>query len=379
METDIPMQKKRVLIVGGGVGGMSAAISLSQIGFHVELIDIDPAWRVYGAGITITGPTLRAFKALGVLPEIMELAYTGHGIQVCSVDGTKLTVLPTPVREEDGIPGCGGIMRPVLHRILSERTKACGVQVRLGLTVQEIDQDASGVRVRFSDGTQGKYDLLIGADGLFSKVRELMFPHAPSPAYTGQSAWRAFLPRPPEIDRRHFFLGGPFKVGLTPVSDRDMYMFLLQNTVEKPRFPDEQLHIELRPLTQHYGGIIRRIGEELGPASNIILRPLEAFLLPAPWYAGKVLLIGDAAHPTTPQLASGAGLAVEDAVVIREELERANSVEEALEHFMQRRYRRCRLVVENSLDIGRREQAGRPIEEQTVLVEQSLKLLAEPI
>jgi 2-polyprenyl-6-methoxyphenol hydroxylase-like FAD-dependent oxidoreductase len=93
-----------------------------------------------------------------------------------------------------------------------------------------------------------------------------------------------------------------------------------------------------------------------------------------------VLLIGDAAHPTTPQLASGAGIAVEDAIVLTHELERTGwQVEPALEAFMKRRWDRCRLVVENSVEIGRREQAGRPIKEQTELVEQSLAKLAEPI
>ncbi|WP_414222390.1 FAD-dependent oxidoreductase [Cupriavidus necator] len=373
------MQQRRALILGGGIGGMSAAISLATLGMEVDLIDLDPEWRVYGAGITITGPTLRAFKALGILPEIMEHAYTGEGIQICAVDGSRLAVLPTPVRPEDAIPGCGGIMRPVLHRILSQQTLSSGVRVRLGISVERYTEDRSGIEVRFTDGTDGRFDLLIGADGLFSRIRKLAFPHAPAPTYTGQSAWRVRLPRAPEIDRRHFFLGGPFKVGLTPVSASEMYMFLLQNTVDKPRYPDDRLHHELRELTRHYGGIVRQIGDELTPESGIVLRPLEAFLLPGPWHTGRVLLIGDAAHPTTPQLASGAGLAVEDALIIRQCLEVESDIGAAFARFMERRYARCRLVVENSLEIGRREQAGRPIEEQTVLVEQSLKALAEPI
>ncbi|WP_431286456.1 FAD-dependent oxidoreductase [Roseateles chitinivorans] len=373
------MQQRRALIVGGGIGGMSAAIALAESGVDIELIDLDPQWRVYGAGITITGPTLRAFKALGVLEDIMAKAYTGHGIQVCGVDGAPLRVLPTPVREQDGIPGCGGILRPLLHTILSTRVRAAGVQVRLGLSVARCDDDGDGVSVTFTDGSSGRFDLVIGADGLFSRVRDLIFPDAPRPAFTGQNAWRLKLPRPDGIDRRHFFLGGPYKVGLTPVSADEMYLFLLQNSTEKLRVAEADLHLRLRELLSAYGGVLREIAEALSPRSEIVLRPLEAFLMPGPWYRGRVLLIGDAAHPTTPQLASGAGLAVEDALVLRDCLDESTDVESAFERYMARRYARCRLVVENSLEIGRREQAGRPIEEQTQLVEQSLEVLAQPI
>ncbi|AYR24617.1 FAD-dependent oxidoreductase [Herbaspirillum rubrisubalbicans] len=373
------MQQKNILIVGGGVGGMSTAIAMAGLGHRVDLIDLDPEWRVYGAGITITGPTLRAFKALGVLPDIEAQAYTGTGIQVCSSEGARLAVLPTPVRLEDGIPGCGGIMRPVLHKILSDKVLAAGVNVRLGLSVDKLEQTPDQVDVELTDGSKAAYDLVVGADGLFSRIRGLLFPDAPLPQYTGQSAWRAQLPRPPEIDRRHFFLGGPYKVGLTPVSQDRMYMFLLENSKEKRRIPDHDLPAELARLTRPYGGIIRDIGQSLSAENTIVHRPLEAFLLPGPWFKGRVLLIGDAAHPTTPQLASGAGLAAEDALVLAEELGKENRIEHALQRYMSRRYERCLLVVKNSMEIGRREQAGRPIAEQTILVEQSLKTLAEPI
>jgi 2-polyprenyl-6-methoxyphenol hydroxylase-like FAD-dependent oxidoreductase len=101
--------------------------------------------------------------------------------------------------------------------------------------------------------------------------------------------------------------------------------------------------------------------------------------LPAPWYRGRVLLIGDSAHPTTPQLASGAGMAIEDALVLAEELQRADGVEPAFSRFMKRREARCRLVTESSMELGRLEQVRAPVEEQTKVVEQALLILSEPI
>lgn len=369
---------QKALVVGGGIGGMSAAIALRRDGVAVDLVDLDPHWRVYGAGITITGATLRAFKALGILDEVAAHAYTGEGIQVCDRAGRPLRLVPTPAAG-DGIPGCGGIMRPLLHGILSRRTLDAQANVRLGLTVDAITSDEHGVEVRFSDGSPGRYDLVVGADGVFSRVRKLLFPAAPAPQYTGQCVWRIVAPRPREVTRRHFFLGGPVKVGLTPVSADQMYMFLLETTPRRPVLDDEALERELAALLAGYGGALDGIQQRRVPGTGIVLRPLEGFLLPWPWHLGRTLLIGDAAHPTTPQLASGAGMAVEDALVLAHELRSAATVEQAFAGFMARRYERCRLVVENSLEIGRREQRRAPIEEQTRLVEESLRVLAQPI
>lgn len=368
----------KVLVVGGGIGGMSAAITLRRLGVQVDLVDLDPGWRVYGAGITITGATLRAFKALGILDEVLAQAYAGEGIQICDRDGRPLRIVPTPAAEA-GVPGCGGIMRPLLHSILSQRTLASEVSVRLGMTVDHLDSDAAGIDVRFSDGAEARYDLVIGADGVFSRVRQLLFPDAPRPQYTGQCVWRIVAHRPPAMDRRHFFLGGPVKVGLTPVSKDQMYLFLLETTARRPVLDEPMLASELARLLEGYGGPLAEILDRRVAGTPIVLRPLEGFLLPKPWHAGRVLLIGDATHPTTPQLASGAGMAIEDALVLGDVLRDAGTVEGALSAFIARRYERCRLVVENSLEIGRREQRRAPIEEQTQLVEESLRVLAEPI
>jgi 2-polyprenyl-6-methoxyphenol hydroxylase-like FAD-dependent oxidoreductase len=230
---------RRALIVGGGIAGMSTAITLGKIGVAVDLIDLDPQWRVYGAGISITGPTLRAFGALGILDAVRREGFTGDGIQVCDAQGQPSHVVPTPIVADGDVPGSGGIMRPVLHRILSEKTLASGAQVRLGLTVDALHSDAEGVTALMSDGTSHRYDLVVGADGVFSKVRRLLFPEAPGPVYTGQCVWRVTVPRQPEVVRRMFFLGGPVKVGLTPVSRDEMYMFVLETGPKRPPMPDE--------------------------------------------------------------------------------------------------------------------------------------------
>jgi 2-polyprenyl-6-methoxyphenol hydroxylase-like FAD-dependent oxidoreductase len=370
---------RRALVVGGGIAGMASAIMLRRNGVPVDLIDLDPEWRVYGAGITITGPTLRAFEALGILDRVIADAHTADGVQVCDVAGEPLSVIPTPSPAGSRVPGSGGIMRPTLHKILSGDVLALGANVRLGITVDEITNGTDAEHVRFSDGTSGDYDLVVGADGLYSKVRTLLFPNAPVPQFTGQACWRLMTRRLPGIDRRHYFLGGPVKAGLTPVSASEMYMFVLENVDVNVRVDPAVFYRKLSDLLVAYGGPLAEVRAALNPESSIVYRPLETMLLPAPWHAGRTVIVGDAAHATTPQLASGAGMAVEDGLVVAQEMQRAATVEEGLRGFMRRRYERCRLVVENSVQLGRYEVDRAPVEAQTSLVALSLEKLAEAI
>lgn len=363
-----------VLVVGGGIGGMSAALALARRGVAVTLIDSDPNWRVYGAGITITGMSLRAFDDLGVLEEIRARGYIHNGMRPRRFTGEPMG---EPRFAPDGAPPVmlgGGIMRPVLHDILSTRVRAVGIDVRLGATVDTLEQDADGVEVTLTDGKSGRYDLVIGADGIYSKTRELIFPDAPKPKFTDQGCWRIVADRPPEIDRAEIYFGGPLKVGMSPISQDQMYMFLLEHVRGNPWFAPET-HVEhLRELMAPFGGHIPTIRENLGEHSLINYRPLEWLLLPDPWYKGRVVLIGDAAHATTPHMASGAGLAVEDGLVLAEELAKTDDVAAALRGFMDRRFERAKLVVESSVKSGEMEIAG----QQNSLLATATQQLAAP-
>jgi 2-polyprenyl-6-methoxyphenol hydroxylase-like FAD-dependent oxidoreductase len=371
--------KKTGLIVGGGIAGMSAAIMLRRAGIDVDLVDLAREWKMVGAGLTISASTLRAFQQLGILDQVQALGHTHAGIQVCDVEGRPLRNVVSPPLPDADIPGAAGILRPVLHGILAQSLAQHGVTVRLGMTVTGIRQEGARSAVQFSDGTAGSYDFIVGSDGLFSTTRKLLFPEAAAPAFTGQACWRLVLPRPPEIDQRHFFLGGPVKVGLTPVSRDEMYLFLLEHVPLNPWRDPATQYIQLGKLLEGFGGILKSIREGLSANSTIVYRPLEGHLLRHDWYRGNAILLGDAAHATTPQLASGAGMAVEDGIVLAAEICRSESVQEAFANFMRRRYERCRLVVENSLEIGRLEVAGASGVEQTAVVERSLAVLAEPI
>lgn len=362
------------LVIGGGIAGMSAALALHEAGVTVHLIDRDPQWRVYGAGITITGPTLRVMKRLGILEDVLREGYAADGLLACDIDGNVLAEIGTGGVEGADHPGAGGIMRPALHRLLAVRIRAAGIRLSLGLQPTGI---ASGrpKRVTFDDGSAGDYDLVVGADGIFSSTRQMLFPEAGEPNYVGQVCWRLMTERDPRIERRTYFLGGPCKVGINPVSRDGMYMFLLEPRPAFQRLPDDQLHIRLGELMKPFGGVVATLREKLGEASNIVVRPLETIFVSAPWHRDGVVLIGDAAHATTPQLASGAGMAMEDGVVLGECLAATSSVDAALDLFMERRFARCALVVSKSLMLGRLEKDGASPMEQVQVVEAALRQL----
>ncbi|HEU0043515.1 FAD-dependent oxidoreductase [Sphingomonas sp.] len=368
----------RALVVGGGIGGMSAAIALRQRGVAVDLVDIDPEWRVYGAGITITGPTLRAFNRLGLIDAIAREGYFSDRVEFYSADGILISTLDSPVLEP-GIPAAGGILRPVLHRIMSERTVADGTQVRLGVTVDGFVEDDDGVHVTFTDGTSGRYDAVIGADGSHSRLRARLFPGAPKLEFTGQGCWRILAPRPANVTCSQIWFGPECKLGMNPCSPDSMYMFATTHMPGNPHVAEDQLLHGMRDILAPFGGDVAAVRAGLGPDSQPNYRPLFAMTLPAPWNIGRIGLIGDAVHPTTPHLATGAGLSVEDGIVLAEELMAADSVAEGWVRFTARRLERARLVVENSVQIGRFEQEGGRDSDVRDLMRLTTQALAEPV
>jgi 2-polyprenyl-6-methoxyphenol hydroxylase-like FAD-dependent oxidoreductase len=367
--------KPLVLIVGGGIAGMSAGIALRENGVDVELVERDPEWRVYGAGITITGPTLRAMRRLGVYEEVAATGYVGDGIDVCSVDGRRLFQIDTRSPDCRDVASAGGILRPNLHKILSKRLLALGPTIRLGVYPASYAWSDGRAVVAFSDGSTGSYHLVVGADGINSDTRRILFPSAPAPAYAGQMCWRLMTERHPLVERRMFFLGGPGKVGVNPVSVDQMYMFYLEGASE-PLRRDERTQPEvLRTLLQEYDGVLKDVRESIDDTSNIICRPLETVLAGDSWVNRNIVLIGDAAHATTPQLASGAGMGIEDGLVLAQEIAGAETIERALARFMERRYQRCKLVVDASLEISRLERARSDPKAQAGVLETALAAL----
>jgi 2-polyprenyl-6-methoxyphenol hydroxylase-like FAD-dependent oxidoreductase len=272
------------------------------------------------------------------------------------------------------------MMRPVLHDVLAGAMEEAGVPVRFGTTVAALEQAEDGVDVIFNDGREAHYDLVVGADGAGSKLRTLLFGDGLEPDYTGQAVWRAMVPRPADVDCRQAYFGPRNKAGFNPVSQSEMYVYLVQNVTGDPRLAPERWPAVMRELLIDFGGYIGAVRDTITDPRRIVYRPVGSRLLPAPWYSGRALLIGDAAHTAAPHLASGAGIAIEDAIVLADLIGSGAPAAEVLAAFMTRRWERCRLVVENSHQLGEWEKTpGMAGADPVGLQASSFAALAQPI
>lgn len=338
-----------VLIVGAGIGGLAAAIALTRGGHRVTLIEKDPAWSVYGVGIIQQSNVVRAMDQLGVLDAFIDASCGFDAVEIFIPDGTMVARVPSP-RLVEGRPANVGIGRKALQKVLGESAVALGAELRLGLTVAEIADDGAGVSVTFSDGTSGRYDLVVGADGIYSQTRAAVLPDAETPEFTGQAVWRYNFPRPAEMDALQVF-NGPTGAGLVPMDATTMYMFLTTPEPGNPRYPQEGMAERMRERLSRCAPRLRELASEIVDDAGVVYRPLEAMLVNGSWHKGRVALLGDAVHATTPHLGQGAGMAIEDAIVLAEELARHDAVEPALAAYRDRRFERCRYIVESSLAI----------------------------
>lgn len=367
------------LIVGGGLAGQTLATALTRHGVRADLIELHARWNVLGVGISVQGPTLRALKTIGLLDGCLKDGFGYSELTNCDQNGKVLSVVDLPRMLGPDYPSCVGIMRPVLHDVLFAAMQAVQVPVRMGLAVKCLHHDDAGVDVTFSDGSTGRYDLVVGADGAHSKLREELFGTTHRPQYTGQAVWRAMVPRPSNVKGRHSYYGPRHKSGFNPVSQSEMYIYLVENVTGNPRVEPEEWPARMRGLLQDFGGYIGEVRETITDPARIVYRPVESLIMPKPWHKGRVVLIGDAVHTAPPQLASGAAIAIEDAIVLAEMLGGAGDIADILDRFVARRFERCRLVVDNSYQLGEWEKnPGAAGADPAALQAASYAALAQP-
>lgn len=375
------MDEGPILIVGGGVAGLTAAIALSARARRVEVIERDPAWSVYGVGIIQQANVVRAMAQLGVLDDYLGSAFGFDHVQMFAPDGSAIARIPSPRLAEDSYPANVGIGRPALHKVLGDKAKAVGAAIRLGVTAQTITDapGSTGVEVAFSDGTHGRYALVVGADGVYSSTRGHLFPEAPGPTFTGQAVWRYNFPRSQDVDGLHVY-HGRVGAGLVPLSAAAMYMYLTSAEPDNPRLAREGVAQQMRARTAAAAPRIRELAQQITDDDGVVYKPLETLFLEGPWHKGRVVLVGDAVHAATPHLGQGAGMAIEDSLVLAEELDRhADDLETALRAFEARRRERCRFIVESSAAVGEFQLGKRDQLDYAALTRQMFEVTAAPI
>lgn len=344
---------EKVLVIGAGIAGLTLAIALRRVGIAVDVVEIKSDVREQpGVGLSMQGNALAALGRLGLAAAVLRHGVPGCYINLRRPDGTILarqTIAPTG---GPGYPGTAGISRSRLHAVLLDAATDAGAAPRLGTSFERIDDRGDVVDVRFTDGSVGHYDLVVGADGLYSKVRGLLFPDV-KPRYLGQAVWRAGVKRSPGNYTTELHLGGPAgAVGLCPISEDMAYLYVVESAPAGARYPDDQLaRIMGEKVSAYPHAMVQQAATQLPGSTSISYRPLEALLLDGPWHRNRVMVIGDGAHCGPPVLAQGAAMAIEDAVVLAELLAQGGALAQTLQVFNARRLPRAAMIVNNSVQL----------------------------
>ncbi|GHB75262.1 hypothetical protein GCM10010377_77120 [Streptomyces viridiviolaceus] len=345
---------RTVLVVGGGAAGNAVTILLRRAGLDVDLIEAEADWNATaGSGITLQGNALRVLRELGVWQRVKESGFGFGSVGITAPDGTVLHVVRDLRTGGDDLPATVGMQRPHLQQILIDAVRAGGASVRLGTRAESLEQDGDGVCVRFTDGTEGRYDLVIAADGLGSTTRAAIgITDRPEP--TGMAIWRTAAPRPAGVVRTDLAYGGPaYIAGYCPTSDTTLYAYVVEASRDRASIPPETYADEMRRLASAYGGFWPEITEHITDPAKVNYTWFDRLLVEGAWHRGRVVLVGDAAHCCPPTLAQGAALSLEDAWVLARMLTEAGTWDDALfQAYYERRVHRVRAVVEASVQIG---------------------------
>ncbi|MER7057370.1 FAD-dependent oxidoreductase [Streptomyces sp. NPDC000351] len=347
-------QPRTVLVVGGGAAGNAVTVLLRRAGVAVDLVEAKDDWNATaGSGITLQGNALRVLRELGVWDQVEASGFGFGSVGITAPDGTVLHAQDDLRTGGDDLPATVGMQRPRLQQILIEAVRASGASVRLDTTAEILGQDAAGVSVRLSDGTEGRYDLVVAADGLGSTTRSAIGVTA-KPEPTGMAIWRVAAPRPTGVVRTDLAYGGPaYIAGYCPTSETTLYAYVVEANRDRASIPTASYADEMRRLTQHYGGSWPEITKHITDPAKVNYTWFDRMLVEGSWHRGRVVLVGDAAHCCPPTLAQGAALSLEDAWVLAQMLTGSDEWDDALfQAYYERRIARVRPVVEASVQIG---------------------------
>jgi 2-polyprenyl-6-methoxyphenol hydroxylase-like FAD-dependent oxidoreductase len=333
----------RAIVVGGGIGGLCTAIALRRYGHEVTVLERTGRLEAAGAGITLFSNAMRALEHLGMRDVVAERATEATKVAILVADGGELAATP-----RDLFAGAVAIHRGDLQEVLA---RAAG-EVRLGTEVVGLEDSV----VRLADGSQEEGDLVIGADGVHSVVRRQLWPDA-APSFAGYTAWRGIAEFSVDPGRWSESWGSGERFGLIDLGRGRTYWFATKNA---PEGEADEPGGRREELLRRFRGWHAPIAAVLDAArENTILRNDVYYLDPLPrWSKGDVVLVGDAAHATTPGIGQGAAQAIEDAVVLARCLTERATVPEALARYEATRRPRATRV----LKMSRRADKGGQLE-----------------
>ena len=338
----------RAVIIGAGIGGLTTALALKQKGIDVDVYERSPELTDVGAGIGLWPNALKALYQLDLRPALDGVSFVSMEGAVRSSDGTILSRTTA-----DQFIARLGLPFIVFHRadLLAVLVDAARqIPIHTGYECRDIEQDGNSVTARFANEASATGDLIVGADGLRSAVRNRTnVPGALK--YSGYTAWRGIAPYQTAGLMAGETLGCGQRFGIVPIHGNRVYWYATDNVPEGQREPPLETKTRLTRLFADWHEpipeLIRSTAEDTILRNDIYDRdPVER------WGSGRITLLGDAAHPMTPNLGQGACQAIEDALVLAHHLSRGPDVESSLRRYESERMLRTRSVVIASRRVG---------------------------
>ncbi|MGH8680457.1 MAG: FAD-dependent monooxygenase [Burkholderiales bacterium] len=350
------------LVVGGGIGGLSLARELAIRELPVTVLEKAPQLNPVGAGIIMNPNAMGVLERNGLAGALRENAWPYLTRETCDHRGRVLAIRDYRPLYDAGKLAVGALVhRAHLLDVLYRGVP--GAAVHFGVTPTTIELLPDRVRVETDRGGAFEADVLVGADGIHSQVRRRLFGEI-RPLYMGYRSHRMVVDNVART--RHFteLMGHGQRIGLVPVSETRLYVWTTFNS-PRDRAPPIDSADDFRALFEQFGDErVRGVFAELQSADAIIATEIEELRLER-WVQGRVALLGDAAHAMTPNIGQGAGMAMEDAAVLADELasgrRETRGVEQALENYVRRRRPRVESVMRISREVGDEGQQSNPI------------------
>jgi 2-polyprenyl-6-methoxyphenol hydroxylase-like FAD-dependent oxidoreductase len=342
----------RVIIVGSGIAGLAAGIALRRVGIEVCVYERAPELREVGAGISLWANAIRVLDRLGVGGAIRQKALSLTRSELRVADGFRQAVQYTSTQLEAKLK-----FHPVvamIHRadVIGALAAALPADlIRCGHACTGVAAEGDRVVVRFANGQRDEADAVVGADGIRSAVRASLFGNEP-PRYSGYTCWRGIAPRPAILEPGYVgeSWGRGRRFGITTLTDDRVYWFAARNAPAGFDFGDPKT-----TLAELFRGWADPIPEVIAstPCDQLIHGDILDRVPSKVWSVDRVGLIGDAAHPTTPNLGQGGCLALEDSIVLARSFATNTDPAVAWQAFAAKRAPRTAAIVNESWRIGR--------------------------
>lgn len=342
---------KRAVIIGGGIGGLTTAIALQQRGVEAHVYEAAPEIHAVGAGIWVAPNALTVFQRLGFIDKVLAGGFSVKSSCISDTTGRVLQRFSPAEMGANSLP-IVPIHRAVLQEILI--SQLAPNTLHLGKRCAGIDQGENGVKVSFEDSTTAMGDILIGADGIRSMVRTALFGDA-NYRYSGQTCWRGIVNYSmPDVNAatEMWSIKPGVRLGYSHVNARQVYFYA---TACAPHGGKDALGMVKTHLAEIYSDFPLYLREMLSAAeeSKIIRNDIWDFAPIPSWHEGRVVLVGDAAHATTPNMGQGGCQAVEDGFALAEALSLEASVGAAFKRYESMRMKKAQYVVNTSYRIGK--------------------------